>query len=98
MPVTFYPDGTTVFTGARATRFYRLLVLRTLLRFEIAGIPGRRNPFPAVETALDQFDRLPEGKPPHRRSDRARAYMGILQELITEEREALRKENEEPRG
>lgn len=95
MPIEHYPDGITVFTGERATRFFRLITLRTLLRFEIAAIPGRRNPFPAVEKALEEFGRLPEGKPPFRRSDRARLYMGILQEIIASEREALKQEEAE---
>lgn len=95
MPILHYPDGTTVFTGERATRFYSLLVLRTLLRFEIVALPGRKNPFPAVESVLKEFDRLPEGKPPRRRSDRARLYMGLLQEVIASEREALKQEGAE---
>jgi hypothetical protein len=91
MSVHHYPDGTTAFVGERATRFYRLIVLRTLLRFEVAAIPGRRNPFPAVERVLEEFDRLPKERP-RRRSDRARLYIQALQEIINSERTALQQE------
>lgn len=86
-------DGCITFTGPRATRLYRLQILRTLLRFEVKGMPNGRNPFPAVEQVLREFDKMPD-EVPRRRSARAQLYLPLLQGIITSEVAAIKEESQ----